>query len=647
MKTFQELGVSPSICKAVEEMGFEYPMPVQEQVIPYLLEGTHDLVALAQTGTGKTAAFGLPLLDRIDPQGRLPQDLILCPTRELCLQIAGDLKDYAKYIPQVSILPVYGGTSILNQIHALKNGVQILVATPGRLLDLINRGAVSLSNVSNVVMDEADEMLDMGFSEDINAILETVPEQRHTLLFSATMSDEIQKIASNYLHEPVEITIGKRNEGTHSVRHEVYCVHAKDKYEVLKRIVDYHPDIYAIIFCRTRVETQQIAEQLMNDGYNADALHGELSQAQRDQVMQKFRIRHLQILVATDVAARGLDVDDLTHVINYALPDDTEYYTHRSGRTGRAGKTGVSIAIINMKEKGRLREIERVIGQKFLPGQVPTNKEICSKQLISVVSNLEMAQVNEEEIQDFMPQVLSKLEWLDREEIIKRFVSLEFNRFLDYYRGRSDVESTWDQPREKRAQESRQKNGSKKWDHTAEPGFTRLFINMGKIDNFFPKDLIGLLNRCCQKRRVEVGRIDLLKTFSFFEVPDADADFVIHALSHAQLFGRYISVEKAEKDDKQAHDGKAEERPRQRDHAQKSAGLRPERNKGQEAQDYQKPWKEEKPHREEKPWRGEKPRKDEKPKKKEKPSRQERGYDKPRGRKDDWKQFFQHNDDLT
>ena len=389
MKTFEELGVSAEIRQAIEEMGYEQPMPVQEEVIPYLLGENNDVVALAQTGTGKTAAYGLPLIQKVDISHRVPQSLILCPTRELCLQIAGDLSDYAKYIDGLRVLPVYGGSSIESQIRALKRGVHIIVATPGRLIDLMERKTVSLATVQNVVMDEADEMLDMGFTDSIDAILADVPEERNTLLFSATMSPEISRIAQNYLHDAKEITIGRKNESTNTVKHVAYCVHAKDKYAALKRIVDYYPQIYAIIFCRTRKETQEIADKLMQEGYNADSLHGDLSQAQRDQVMQKFRIRNLQLLVATDVAARGLDVDDLTHVINYGLPDDTESYTHRSGRTGRAGKTGTSIAIINLREKGKLRQIERVIGKKFEAGEMPTGKQICQKQLMKVIDDVE------------------------------------------------------------------------------------------------------------------------------------------------------------------------------------------------------------------------------------------------------------------
>ena len=448
MKTFEELGVSLEIRKAIEEMGYESPMPVQEEVIPYLLGNGNDVVALAQTGTGKTAAFGLPLIQKIDVTRRVPQALILCPTRELCLQIAGDLTDYSKYITDLKILPVYGGSSIDSQIRSLKQGVHIIVATPGRLIDLMERKVANLSTVRDVVMDEADEMLNMGFTDSINAILEKVPQDRNTLMFSATMSPEISRIAKTYLHDAKEITIGTKNEGSKNVNHIAYIIHAKDKYLALKRVkylalkrvVDFYPQIYGIIFCRTRKETQEIADKLIQDGYNADSLHGELSQAQRDLVMQKFRQRHLQLLVATDVAARGLDVNDLTHVINYGLPDDTESYTHRSGRTGRAGKTGISIAIINLREKGKMREIERIIKKQFTVGQLPSGKEICEQQLIKVIDEIEKVKVNEEEIEAFLPGIYRKFEWLSKEDLIKRVVSMEFNRFLEYYKNAPEIE---------------------------------------------------------------------------------------------------------------------------------------------------------------------------------------------------------------
>ncbi len=495
-------------------------------------------MALAQTGTGKTAAFGLPLIQKINVDENYPQSLILCPTRELCLQIAGDLNDYCKYISGLKVLPVYGGSSIESQIRALKRGVHIIVATPGRLIDLMERKTVSLATVKNVVLDEADEMLNMGFTESINAILADVPQERNTLLFSATMSKEISRISKNYLRDAKEITIGRKNEGTANVKHVVYVVHAKDKYETLKRIVDSCPQIYCIIFCRTKIETQEIADKLMHEGYNADSLHGDLSQAQRDLVMQKFRIRNLQILVATDVAARGLDVDDLTHVINYGLPDDTESYTHRSGRTGRAGKTGTSVAIINMKEKSKVRNIEKAIGKEFVPGEIPTAKEICKKQLFKVIDDLEKVKVNEDEINDFMTEIYRKLDWLSKEDLIKRVVSHEFNRFYEYYRDRDDIEIAVDNRKSRRDRDAK---GSRK----AEKGYSRMFINLGKMDGFNLRGLMGMLNESTQTR-VDVGRVDLMKKFSFFEVDESRASEVLRAFDNLAWNDRPVVVEMAD-----------------------------------------------------------------------------------------------------
>ena len=627
MKTFEELGVSPEIRKAIEEMGYENPMPVQEEVIPYLLGENNDVVALAQTGTGKTAAFGLPLLQQIDVKNRVPQSLILCPTRELCLQIAGDLNDYSKYIDGLKVLPVYGGSSIDSQIRSLKRGVHIIVATPGRLLDLMERKTVSLSTVHNIVMDEADEMLNMGFTDSINAILADVPKERNTLLFSATMSPEIARISKNYLQNAKEITIGRKNESTSNVKHVAYTVQAKDKYAALKRIVDYYPQIYGIIFCRTRKETQEIADKLMQEGYNADSLHGELSQAQRDAVMQKFRIRNLQLLVATDVAARGLDVDDLTHVINYGLPDDTESYTHRSGRTGRDGKTGTSIAIINLREKGKLREIERIIGKKFIAGEMPTGKQICEKQLIKVIDELEKVKVNEEEITDFMPEIYRKLEWLSKEDLIKRMVSHEFNRFLDYYRDREEIETPTDS-RERNTRDSRER-GSRK----AAPGFTRLFINLGKMDSFFPSELISLLNSNT-RGRIELGRIDLMKNFSFFEVEEKEAQNVVKALNRANWNGRKVSVEVAGEEAGEGRRGSGS--------AERRGGKRPFGSSSEKRGDSSRNSRSERSDRAPRADRATKGSdKTDKKKRSDKPSREERGYG-ARGPKktDDWQQFF-------
>ena len=616
MKTFEELGVSPEIRKAIEEMGYENPMPVQEEVIPYLLGENNDVVALAQTGTGKTAAFGLPLIQKINVKNRIPQSLVLCPTRELCLQIAGDLNDYSKYIDGLKVLPVYGGSSIDSQIRSLKRGVHIIVATPGRLLDLMERKTVSLATVTNVVMDEADEMLNMGFTDSINAILADVPQERNTLLFSATMSPEIARISKNYLHNAKEITIGRKNESTSNVKHVVYTVHAKDKYAALKRIVDYYPQIYGIIFCRTRKETQEIADKLMQEGYNADSLHGELSQAQRDTVMQKFRIRNIQILVATDVAARGLDVDDLTHVINYGLPDDTESYKHRSGRTGRAGKTGTSIAIINLREKGKMREIERIIGKKFIAGEMPTGKQICEKQLLKVIDDLEKVKVNEEDINDFMPEIYRKLEWLSKEDLIKRMVSHEFNRFVDYYRNRKEIEVPTDS-RSECAGKSREGKSSRQ----AEPGYTRLFINLGKMDNFFPHELITLLNNNT-RGRVELGRIDLMKNFSFFEVEEKQAQNVVKALNRTNWNGRKVTVEVAGEEASTEHKGRGK-RNEGNDQGGRGRSSAPSADRKERG-------------------KGSKDSKQADSRKGKKPSREERGYSAARGPKgkDEWKQFF-------
>lgn len=605
MKTFEELGVSPEIRKAIEELGYENPMPVQEEVIPYLLGNGNDVVALAQTGTGKTAAFGLPLIQKIDVKNCVPQALVLCPTRELCLQIAGDLTDYSKYITDLKILPVYGGSSIDSQIRSLKRGVHIIVATPGRLIDLMERKVAQLATIRDVVMDEADEMLNMGFTESINAILENIPQDRNTLMFSATMSPEIARIAKTYLHEAKEITIGTKNEGSKNVNHVAYIVHAKDKYLALKRVVDFYPQIYGIVFCRTRKETQEIADKLIQDGYNADSLHGELSQAQRDLVMQKFRQRHLQLLVATDVAARGLDVNDLTHVINYGLPDDTESYTHRSGRTGRAGKTGISIAIINLREKGRMKDIERIIKKKFEVSVLPSGKEICQQQLIKVIDDIEKVKVDEEEIETFLPGIYRKLDWLDKEDLIKRVVSLEFNRFLDYYKNAPEIEQPKANEKKSEAKESR-KGDKEKVGRKAEKGYTRLFLNLGKTDGFYTNQIIDLVNRNLRKERIQIGRIDLMQNFSFFEVIQEQAPQVIKALNKVVLNGgRKVCVEVAgENTGKSDKSGKKKKMT-----AEKKAD------------------------------------KSSKVEKAKKPSREERGYTSPRGpkKKDDWKQFFQQD----
>ncbi len=552
MKTFEELGICNEILKAITELGYEKPMPVQEQVIPHLLNESTDLVALAQTGTGKTAAFGLPVIQRINLTVRQPQALILSPTRELCLQIASDLTDYSQYIEGLQILPVYGGSSIASQINTLKKGVHIIVATPGRLLDLLERKTVSLDHVSTVIMDEADEMLNMGFLDSINAILAQVPEERKMLLFSATMPREIEQIARTYMHNAQEIVVGSRNEGAENVRHVYYMVHAKDKYSALKRIADYYPSIYGIIFCRTRRDTQEIADQLIADGYNADSLHGELSQAQRDAVMQKFRLRNLQLLVATDVAARGLDVTDLTHVINYGLPDDIETYTHRSGRTGRAGKSGISVAIVHTKEKGKMRAIEKIIGKQFERGTIPSGVQIVEKQLFNLADQIEKVKVNEEEIARYLPNIMRKLSWLSGEDIIKRVVSLEFNRLIDYYRDAPEL----DIPEERKPKSEVKKEGKGRRDiRTAEDGFERIYINLGKAHGFFPPNLIEMVNAFVPGR-INIGRIDLLPGYSLFDVEKGSAKKVVAALKGSEFYGHRIYAEVASEKDYSAPRGK-------------------------------------------------------------------------------------------
>lgn len=582
-------------------MGYENPTPVQEAVIPVLLhqpkfpqslstsatdeEATdvsqtlsasetdeeaaknaetpsaeadrkyRDVIALAQTGTGKTAAYGLPVLQNIDPKDRTTQVVILSPTRELCLQIADDLKDYSRYIDGLHVVAVYGGTSIEGQIRQLKKGCQIIVATPGRLIDLMHRKVAQLHSVRNIVLDEADEMLNMGFTDSIDEILADLPEERQTLLFSATMGPEIERIAKSYLKDYQEIVVGSRNEGAEHVNHTYYLVKAQDKYAALKRVVDYYPRIYGIIFCRTRLETQEVADQLIKDGYSAEALHGDLAQAQRDLTMQKFRQHRTQLLVATDVAARGLDVNELTHVINYGLPDDVENYTHRSGRTGRAGKRGTSISIIHVREKGKVRIIERVIGKKFEVGVLPEPQEICSKQLYKVIDELEHTEVDEEQIAPFLPEVMHKLEWLSKEELVKRLVQNEFGRFLSYYANAPEIVQPTDRPDKKgeaaaerrvqRKERAKQGGGASQ---ESEEGYKRLFLNFGKKDNFFAREIINLVNRYV-KGKVEIGRIDLLPTCSFFEVPEEDAELVKAKMAKAKVGERRVVVDDADRTD--------------------------------------------------------------------------------------------------
>ena len=642
MRTFEELGVMPEICEAISELGFEYPMPVQEEVIPYLLGNGNDVIALAQTGTGKTAAFGLPIIQKVDPTLPYAQALILSPTRELCLQIADDLASFSKYVEGLRVVPMYGGTSIENQIRNVRRGVHIIVATPGRLIDLMERGVVHLSTVRDVVLDEADEMLNMGFTDSINRILEDVPRDRNTLLFSATMSKEIARIAKNYLTDPHEIVIGNKNEGSKNVNHVYYMVHAKDKYLALKRIADYYPNIYGIIFCRTRMETQEIADKLIQDGYNADALHGELSQQQRDLTMQKFRKRRIQLLVATDVAARGLDVDDLTHVINYGLPDDTENYTHRSGRTGRAGKRGTSIAIINLRERGRMHDIEKAIGKEFVKGIIPTGKEICEKQLWKVIDDIEKTEVKEDDIAEFLPAIYRKLDWLDKEDIIRRVVTREFGRFVEYYSNAPEPEPVVEKGkgsplnstrggaskgRDGRKPPLREDGGGRT--RKAEQGYARFFVNRGKRDGFYVKQIMDMVNRHVRNERIEMGRIDLMQNFSFFEVPEKQADTVLRALSHAHVNGQHVIVELAG-DETNVKEGDS----------------KPRGKKGRKADEYTDsfaPFEKKNKRRDVEST----PNREGQGGGRTKPSREERGYTNKRGpmKKDNWKQFFQHDDE--
>jgi ATP-dependent RNA helicase DeaD len=551
---FSELGLSPETVQAITDLGFETPTPIQEKVIPILLESKGDVVGLAQTGTGKTAAFGLPIAERMDANNKNAQALILCPTRELCLQIAEDIKDFIKYKKGVKVLPVYGGSSIDTQIREIRKGVQIIVATPGRMLDLINRRAISVTNIEILVLDEADEMLNMGFKEDLDGILRDTPSEKQTLLFSATMPREVSSIAKNYMNDPQEISVGKRNSGADNVKHQYYIVHARDRYLALKRILDINPNIYGVVFCRTREETKTIADNLIQDGYNADALHGDLSQSQRDYVMQRFRTRTLQILVATDVAARGIDVDSITHVINYNLPDDSEVYTHRSGRTGRAGKSGVSIIIVNAREKSRVREFERIVNKKFEYVPIPDGYKICEKQLFHLIDKMEKVEIDETQISPYMEAVMAKLEWLDKEEIIKHFVSLEFNRFLTYYKNAKDInvdENAERTPRRRdegaiEGEERPRRDREERTPRQTEEGYSRFFINIGKKDGIVPAEMLKLINSATNDHEIRIGVIDLMGTFSFFEASEAHKQKILDSFQNIEYNGREVRIEVAE-----------------------------------------------------------------------------------------------------
>ncbi len=527
MIIFSDFGLKPNLTKALIDLGFTTPTPIQEKAIPQLLASKQDLKAFAQTGTGKTAAFSLPIIEQIDTNHKNTVAIILSPTRELATQTAKNIKEFTKYLPKVKTVAVYGGANIEDQIRTIKKGVHIVVGTPGRTVDLIKRRILNLNTIKWVVLDEADEMLNMGFKEELDTILEVTPDDKQTLLFSATFPKEVNNIAKNYMHNAIEIAVGGKNTGADNVTHEAYITEEKNRYLALKRIADFFPDIYGIVFCRTRSETKTIADKLIADGYNADALHGDLSQAQRDMVMQKFRSKHLQILVATDVAARGIDIEDLTHVINYKLPDQIEIYTHRSGRTGRAGKLGVSIVLINGREQRKLRPIEKMVAKKFEIKTIPSSHDICKKQLFKLITKVKEVDINESEINPFLKDIYAELESFDRETLIKSFVSVEFNRFLAYYKNAQDING----------------DNSRSKSRNTPDNFTRFHINLGKMDDLNPKALIGMLNKYLNEHHFAIGQIEILKSFSFFEVEKTVESAILSNLNEQVFNGRAIKVE--------------------------------------------------------------------------------------------------------
>ena len=534
MIKFEELGLREEILRATSEMGFVHPTPIQEKTIPALLNSEKDLIALAQTGTGKTAGFGLPIIEQVNTDTKHVQAIILCPTRELCMQISKDLQSFSKYTKTPSILPVYGGAAIDSQIKGLRKGANIVVGTPGRTLDLIKRKALKIDHIQWLVLDEADEMLNMGFREELDKILQNTPDTKQTLLFSATMPNEVRRIAFTYMHEPEEISVGKKNSGADNINHHYYMVKASDRYKALKRIADSNPDIYGIVFCRTRMDTKDIASKLINDGYNADALHGDLSQAQRDQVMERFRRNQLQLLVATDVAARGIDVNDLTHVINYNLPDDPEVYVHRTGRTGRAGKQGLAISICHVRDGRKIKAIEKQTGKKFEHKMLPTGEEICEKRLYNLMDNIERIEVDEEQIAPYWPAVNKKLAWLDRDELLKRFVFVEFNRFLEYYKNAGDINV--------KADKNEPKSRGKK---NAASHFTRFYLNIGSKERIKVPQLIGLVNDLTNTRNIEIGSIEIMRNFSFFEADAASEDLILKSFKKARYGNVKLALEVA------------------------------------------------------------------------------------------------------
>lgn len=575
---FKEFGFKEEINKAIEDLGFKTPMPVQEQAIPTILYNDINLIALAQTGTGKTAAFGLPIINRIDFDNKDVQALVICPTRELCIQIANDLKKYSKYLKSAKIVPVYGGASIELQIKDLKKKPQIVVATPGRLNDLLLRKKIDISSINYMVLDEADEMLNMGFKDDLDNILSATSENKNTYLFSATMPKEVEQIAKEYITNPVRIQIGERNQGSDNVQHFYYLVHQKDRYLALKRIADYYPNIYGIIFCRTKVETQEVADMLIKDGYNADSLHGDLSQAQRDHVMSRFRLRNIQMLVATDVAARGLDVNNLTHVINYELPDELEQYVHRSGRTGRADNQGISIAIINLKEKHKIKKLEKVLKKEISKAKIPTGQEVCKKQLFNMINRVENVETDYEEIDRFLPEISKKLSWMDREELIKHFVSLEFTSLLSYYRDAVDLNIDESLEKEKIRRENNQRSKQKRERHFDKSLFSTLSINLGYKDKVVPQRIIGMINDYTPHRRIEIGKIDITDRCSFVEVKNDGVDAVKDALDGRIIKGKEIVVDFADNIEHKERKGNRERRDSRGSRNRKEGKSRRERD---------------------------------------------------------------------
>ena len=573
MDNFKQTRLHPDILKAITEMGFETPTPIQAKTIPHLMASAHDLIATAQTGTGKTAAFGLPSIHLTDMEDRRTQTLVLCPTRELCVQITKDLGNFSKYINGMNILAVYGGASIQTQIKSLKKGAQIVIGTPGRTKDLIKRKRLDISHVARVILDEADEMLTMGFKEDLEMILAQTPQEKQTLLFSATMSKRVVGITKSYMNNPLEIATARMNIAAENVHHIYYMVNAKDRYEAIKRIIDINPGIYGIVFCRTRRETKEVANKLMHDGYNADTLHGDLSQVQRDEVMGRFRNRQLQILVATDVAARGLDVEDLSHVINFNLPDDDEMYVHRSGRTGRAGKKGISIIIIHTREMRKIREIEKKSSITFIRETVPSGLDICKKRLYTLIDKVENVEVDEQQIGQFMPDIYKKLEWLEREELIKHFVSTEFNRYLSYYKNARNINISGDSMGKKRSK--REKRSREDRRNTSFAGF---YVNVGFRHKLNPGRLIGLINECLRSSDAVIGKIEVMKTFSFFEIDNKWESKLFVGFKGKKFEGVPLLVE----GDKGSPRGKRESKGKSkyRDNKVGRAKARKNRNKG-------------------------------------------------------------------